>query len=145
MVRPPMVRMVARARTTKRRKVGRVKPPARVSKRERAGSGTACTTRCSSRRAARALRFIRRRSLRSRRVAWARRWRWGRRLRREAVRQRWEVATLDMVSSLSGGQAVSYLYFQQGGYHHALKIGTSRTQDNTVSVLAGNGTFFGAP
>jgi hypothetical protein len=32
-----MVRRVAKAKARKRRKVGRVKPPARASKRERAG------------------------------------------------------------------------------------------------------------
>src|SRR5262249_61988317 len=77
MLRPPMVRMEARARAMKRRKVGRVKAPARESKRERAGWGTAWWMCSSSRRAARALRAIRRRRLRSRRVDWARRWRRG--------------------------------------------------------------------
>src|SRR5262249_18624956 len=62
-----MVRTVARARTTKRRKVGRVKPPAKESSRERAGWGRAWWMCWSGRRAARAFRARRRRRLRSRR------------------------------------------------------------------------------
>src|SRR5215472_15815779 len=58
---------VAGARTTKRRKVGRVKAPARESNRERAGVGRAWWARRSMRQAARASRACRRRRLRSRR------------------------------------------------------------------------------
>src|SRR5262245_5062405 len=59
--------MVARASTTMRRKVGRVKPPARQPSRERVGWGRASWTRWSLRRAERDLRARRRRRLRSRR------------------------------------------------------------------------------
>ena len=55
-VRPPTVRRVAKAKTTKRRKVGLVKAPAKASKRERAGLGKCCWMRWSLRRAVRAWR-----------------------------------------------------------------------------------------
>src|SRR5262249_31301215 len=103
-----MVRMEARARAMKRRKVGRVKAPARESKRERAGWGTAWWMCSSSRRAARALRAIRRRRLRSRRVDWARRWRRGR-LGCEAGRPQEEVAILDMGASLMSMRAATFI------------------------------------
>src|SRR4051794_5186914 len=98
-----MVSRVAKAKTRKRRKVGRVKAPARTSKRERAGWGSCWWICWSLRRAARAWRVWRRRRLRSRRrdrrVCRARGeggWRWG----GEAARWRGRLAILDMGASL---------------------------------------------
>src|SRR5262245_43400126 len=98
-----MVRIEARANTTKRRKVGLVKAPPRESKRERAGLGSCWWMRLSLRQAALALCVRRLRRLRSRRrtlrvwLAWAERERLGRWV---VVRRRWEVARVDMGASL---------------------------------------------
>src|SRR3954471_19317493 len=107
-----MVSRVAKAKTRKRRKDGRVKPPARASKRERAGWGSCWWICWSLRRATRACRAWRRRRLRSR-CRDRRGWRAcgedrGRR-GGEAARRHGEVAILDMGVSLVLMRA-SYLH-----------------------------------
>src|SRR5262245_7592658 len=109
MVRQPTVRMAARPRTTKRRKVGRVKAPARESNSERAGWGTARWNERRMRRAARAFWWSeRRRRLRS----WRRtRWRGaGLVLGEEEVARRRPVVIVDMGASLVAAKAFSYLH-----------------------------------
>src|SRR5690348_4806403 len=122
--------MVARARTTKRRKVGRVKAPARESNRERAGAGRAWWARRSLRQAARALRACRRRRLRSRRRvrrAWLPRAEAGQPWRCPDGRRRDAVAILDIGASLVSMTA-GYLHCTKNAppLRPVLKRGRSR-------------------
>src|SRR4051812_42321458 len=105
MVREPTVKMAARPRTTKRRKVGRQKASARESSRERAGWGMAWWTRRRARRAARAFLWAtRRRRLRSSRRA---RWRG---LGEGEEARRGPVVVVGMGASLVAAKAVGYLH-----------------------------------